>query len=73
MFFLSKKDKLKNNNFWSRGGLQQTVFFNNLCFAKFEKLSFFFGPFVGKFWLMFKKHSKLGISAHLLNSKKCKK
>ena len=50
-----KKHKLKNTNFWSKGELQQNVFFNNLCFAKCEKLSFFFAPFLAKFWLMFKK------------------
>ena len=30
----------------------------NLCFAKCEKLSFFFAPFFANFWLMFKKHYK---------------
>ena len=40
-----KKTKLKNTNFWSKGGLQQNgVFFMTLCFAKCEKLSFFFLP-----------------------------
>ena len=40
-----KKHKLKNTNFWSNGELQQNGFFNNLCFAKCEKLSFFFALF----------------------------
>ena len=35
----------------------------NLCFAKCEKLSFFFAPYFANFWLMFKKHYKIGISA----------
>ena len=44
-----QKHKLKNTNFWSKGELQQNGFFNNLCFAKCEKLSFlpFFGPIIG--------------------------
>ena len=40
-------------------------FCTNLYFAKCEKLSFF-GPFLAKFWLIFKKHYKIGISAHFL-------
>ena len=43
-----KKHKLKNTNFCSKGGLQQNVFFMNLCFAKCESYRFF-GPF---FWLI---------------------
>ena len=68
-FWFHKKNKLKNTNFWSKGGLQQNVFFMNLCFAKCEKLSFFGGHFFGKFWLKFRKHCKIGISA-LLKKKK---
>ena len=41
----------------------------NLCFGKYEKLSFFFAPFFAKFWLMFKKHNKIGISAHFKKQK----
>ena len=36
-----KTNNLKNTIFWWKGGLQQNVFFINLCFAKCEKLSFF--------------------------------
>ena len=36
-----KKHKLRNTNFGSKGELQQNGFFNNLCFATCEKLSFF--------------------------------
>ena len=37
-------------------------------FATCEKLSLF-GPFFGKFGLMFKKHNKIGISAHFEKQK----
>ena len=67
--FSFKEDKLKNAKFWSRGGLQQTVFYN-LCYAKLEKLSFL-GHFEAKIWLMFKKTVKQGISAYF-KSKKAK-
>ena len=36
-----KKTKLKNTNFWSKGGLQQNGDFYEPVFAKCEKLSFF--------------------------------
>ena len=60
-FWFQKKPKLKNNNFWSKGGLQHNGFFMNLCFAKCEKLSFFFGGglFLANFWLFFKKRYKI--------------
>ena len=45
LFLVSKKPKLKNTNFWSKGGgCNKTVFFMNLCFAKCEKLSFWGAP-----------------------------
>ena len=50
-----KKPKFKNTNFWSKGGLQHNGFFMNLCFAKCEKLSFFWGAFFGKFLAVFQK------------------
>ena len=43
--YVSKKTS-KKHQFLSKAGLQQNVF-NNLCFAKCEKLSFF-GPFLGQ-------------------------
>ena len=61
--FWLKKPKLKNTNYWSKGGCNKTVFFMNLCFAKCEKWSFLFGHFFGKFWLMFKNTINIGISA----------
>ena len=43
--FRFKKPKLKNTNFWSKRGFQ-FFFFLSLCFAKCQKLSFFWGgPF----------------------------
>ena len=43
----------------------------NLCFGKCEKLSFVFAHFFfAKFWLMFKKHYKMGVSAHFQKQKK---
>ena len=52
-----KKPKLKNTNFWSRGGLQHNGFFcMSLCFAKCEKLSFWGGGlFFGKILVAFQK------------------
>ena len=35
----------------------------NLCFQNVKSYRFFWGHFLGKFWLMFKKHYKIGISA----------
>ena len=64
-----KKPKLKNTNFWSKGGLQHNGFFMNLCFARCEKLSFFWGLVFAIFWLLFKKHYKIGIWAHFSKQK----
>ena len=42
----------------------------NLCFAKCEKLSFFWGAFFGNFLVVFqKKHNKIGILAHFSKKK----
>ena len=53
LFFCSTsmflKNKLKKPYFWSRGGLQLNVFCMSLCFAKCEKLSFFWGAFFCQF------------------------
>ena len=63
-----KKPKLKNTNFWSKGGLQHNGFFMNLCFAKCEKLSFLVF-FFGKFWVAFKKHYKSRHFSTFFNAK----
>ena len=47
VFLVSKKDKLKHTCLVKRGVATKRFFFMNLCFAKCEKLSFFWGPF---FW-----------------------
>ena len=58
-FLISKQTTYKKKkHFWSKRGLQQNVFFYQPVFWKMSKLSFFFGPFFGNFWLMFKKHYK---------------
>ena len=64
MFLVSKRTNWKAQK--TKKQLQQNVFFffMNLCFAKCQKLSFFFASFFAKFWLMFKKHFKIGISAN---------
>ena len=66
MFLVSKQTTQKTQLFGQGGGgCNKTFLFINPCFAKCEKLSFFWGgPFWGKFWLMFKKHYKKGISEH---------
>ena len=54
--FKTNKFKKKNTQIvGQKGGCSKTSFFN-LCFANCEKLAFFLGPSLGKFWLMFKKH-----------------
>ena len=53
--FLVSKNKLKNTIFGQKGVATKRFFFMSLCFAKCEKLSFFWGPFFGKCWLKFEK------------------
>ena len=52
-----KECKFKTKHIFSKkGGLQHNgFFFMNLCFAKCEKLSFFFGNFFGIFLVAFQK------------------
>ena len=65
-----KKTKLKNTNLWSKGGLQQNVFFYEPVFCKMWKVIVVcWGHFLGKFWLMFKKHYK---NRYFSTSKKAK-
>ena len=45
-----KKTKLKNTNFWSKGGLQQNGFFSEPVFCKMWKVIVFFGAI---FWSNF--------------------
>ena len=53
-----KRNNLTKQSFLVRRGVAtKRFFFMNLCFAKCQKLSFFW-PFFGNFWLMFKKHYK---------------
>ena len=58
LFLVSKKTKLKNTNFWSKGGLQHNgFFFYEPVFCKMWKVIVFWGAFFGRnFWLCFKKH-----------------
>ena len=70
---VSKQTTQKNRIVWSKGGLQQNGFFINLCFAKCETLCFFCAPFLGKFWVMFKKHYKNRYFSTSLKAKKMKK
>ena len=48
LFLVSKKPKLKNTNFWSKGGLQQNGFFYEPVFCKMWKVIVFLGPFFGQ-------------------------
>ena len=70
--FSFKKNKLKSTK-KQKNKLQQNIFFMNLCFAKCEKLSFFFAPFFAKFWFMFKKHYKNRYFSTFLKAKDWKK
>ena len=67
-----KKTQVGKYQFLVKRGCNKTFFFNNLCFAKCEKLSVF-APFWAKFWLMFKSTLKIGISAHFWKQNKKKK
>ena len=64
MFLVSKRTNWKAQKKTKKKQLQQNGFFMNLCFAKCQKLSFFFASFFAKFWLMFKNTIKIGISAN---------
>ena len=55
--FCFQNKQVEKHQFLVKRGLQQNVFFYELCSAKCEKLSFF-GHFWGNFWLRFKKHYK---------------
>ena len=65
-FWFQHKQLKKTQFLVNKGVATKRCFFINLCFAKCQKLSFFlfFFAFFGNFWLMFKKHYKIGISAH---------
>ena len=60
-----QKTQVENTNVWSKGGLQQKVFFYNLCFVKLP----FFCPFCGRILVDVQKHYKIGISAHYQKQK----
>ena len=69
--FYFKKNKLKSTKKTKKNQLQQNgFFFMNLCFAKCQKLSFFFASFFANFWLMFKKHYKNRYFSKFLKAKK---
>ena len=73
--FWFQKNKLKKHIFSKKGGLQQNgVFFMNLCFAKCQKLSFFFWHFFLHVFGCFSKNTiKIGILAHFSKQKITKK
>ena len=70
-----KKTKVEKQQFLvKRGVATKRRFFINLCFAKYEKLSFLGGcPFLGKFWVLFKKHYKKRYFSTFLKPKIAKK
>ena len=80
LLFHEKNNNMKTPAAWGtqilgkRGVAAKRFFFCfvDLCFAKRQKLSFF-GPFFGKFWLMFKKHYKNRHFSTYLKAKNCKK
>ena len=74
VFFGFNKNQVEKHQFLGKkGGCNKTGFFMTLCFAKREKLSFFWGHFFGKFWWKFKKHYKNRYFSTFLESKKIKK
>ena len=74
MFLVSKRTNWKaQKNKKKKPIATKRGFFMNLCFAKCQKLSFFFASFFAKFWLMFKKHYKNRYFSKFLKAKKTKK
>ena len=69
---LGLKRQVETNQFWVKRGCNKTFSFNNLCFAKCEKLSFLVWLFLGKIWLIIKNIVNTCISEHF-ESKKSKK
>ena len=65
--YLSRRQLIKNQ-LWVKLGVATKRFFYNLCFAKCENYHFF-GPFVGKFWLMLKNIVNI-VFLHSLKSKR---
>ena len=62
--FSFKKNKLKSTKKQKKANCNKTGFFMNLCFAKCEKLSFCFAPFLPNFGSCSKNTIKICISAH---------
>ena len=54
--FKKNQVEKKKHQFLVKGGLQQNRFFYDPVFCKMWKVIVFWGHFLGKFWLMFKKH-----------------
>ena len=69
-FWFQNKELRKKHFFGQKGDCNKTGFFMNLCFGKCQKLSFFFGHFLGNSWLMFKKHCKNRYFSTFLKAKK---
>ena len=55
--FWFQKSKLKNTNFWSKGGCNKTGFLCTCVLQNVKSYRFIY-PFFGQVWLMFKKHYK---------------
>ena len=71
--FLVQKNQVEKHQFLGKkGGCNKTGFFMTLCFAKREKLPFFWGHFLANFGGSSKNTIKLGISALFLKAKKLK-
>ena len=68
-FWFQKHQVEKHHFLVKRGVATKRFFFMSLCFAKCEKVLVFLAIFC-KFWLMFKKHYKIGISAHFKKQQK---
>ena len=62
--FSFKKNKLKSTKKQKKTNCNKTGFFMNLCFAKCQKLSFFFASFLPNFGWCSKNTIKIGISAN---------
>ena len=68
--FWFQKTQVEKHQFWVKRGVATKRFFLITCVLQNVKSYRFFAPCLAKFRLMFNKHYKIGISAHVQKQKK---
>ena len=63
-WFRNRQLKKKTDVFGQNGGCNKTGFLSTSVLQNVKSYRFFCAPFLGKFWVMFKKDYKIGILAH---------